>query len=653
MAGTITKGNEGIIKLQGGAEVPCLSSWELNTTASEQREVTRCMASNGDDNFSLWESVVAIGRGWRLSLTFYWQKTDEAAAPSFSPERTGETIDIELLPDGASGPSYEGSAIIQSLSKPAEIGVNITQTVNLIGDGDLFFGYEPTVSGSAPVDMANLVNDAISIDASTWFNGVVTSYSSFGLPQGVLLDPNTGMISGSIDADEGSLAVTITATNDLGSVDHNFFWFTWDAYSDAKGWYDTTPSTLKTDLVASFDSANSEYFNHPMDSEFDGAFSISVWVKTSGESWQGIIRAGVSSGPSWYLTLSNSGKPHLRVRDSSQSSTHIATSSITLNAWVHIYAGRDSGGATFLEIDRSASGTPVTNVTGTVGRNDGSRHVGLLGSNYFNGEMAHLAVWNRALTSAEITALYNGGTMQAIPDALKPGGVSYWPLWEPRGVRYDQWGSNHLTDNNTVGAAHGPVELQAGEYAGITKWLNQGLAASPFGEVSLNSSYLTFAPVINNGVPYWDAGAVALGQSSGTIDLPLTIVMVGKADADGGSVAAMFQGQSAGKKLVYINNDTLRTYDYATPAAAATGEDGHTKFVAICEFSDVAVMRVIYNGTEHLGGAIAGEGLLGALIGANSATSVTQAWKGTIEAAQIFDRVLTPQEIAALTALYA
>lgn len=47
------------------------------------------------------------------------------------------------------------------------------------------------------------------------------------------------------------------------------------------------------------------------------------------------------------------------------------------------------------------------------------------------------------------------------PDPLTVGLVSYWKLDEISGTRNDSWGSNHLTDNNTVTSAAGVVNTAA------------------------------------------------------------------------------------------------------------------------------------------------------------------------------------------------
>jgi hypothetical protein len=77
--------------------------------------------------------------------------------------------------------------------------------------------------------------------------------------------------------------------------------------------------------------------------------------------------------------------------------------------------------------------------------------VGKSGNDYTVSRVSDLAVWNRALTVAEIKNLATGLPLQ------RSGIVSYWPLDETSGTRADSLGTNHLSNNNGVGSAPGVV----------------------------------------------------------------------------------------------------------------------------------------------------------------------------------------------------
>ncbi|WP_285541387.1 putative Ig domain-containing protein, partial [Brucella sp. NBRC 12950] len=84
------------------------------------------------------------------------------------------------------------------------------------------------------VDQANDDADAItSLDVSDFFkdiDGDTLTYSATGLPKGLTIDPNTGIISGTIDPSAsqdgvgGAHSVTITVSDGTSTVDQTFTW---------------------------------------------------------------------------------------------------------------------------------------------------------------------------------------------------------------------------------------------------------------------------------------------------------------------------------------------------------------------------------------------------------------------------------------------
>lgn len=70
-------------------------------------------------------------------------------------------------------------------------------------------------------------------------------------------------------------------------------------------------------------------------------------------------------------------------------------------------------------------------------------------------------LWERAFSTNEVLGIFNSGSGKSYADltaAEKVGLVSYWNLDEVSGQRNDSHGTNHLTDNNTVGSVNsGPA----------------------------------------------------------------------------------------------------------------------------------------------------------------------------------------------------
>ncbi len=77
---------------------------------------------------------------------------------------------------------------------------------------------------------------------------------------------------------------------------------------------------------------------------------------------------------------------------------------------------------------------------------------------FYSGQIADVAYWNRALTTAEMNELYNQGAGRTYPfnkNSLQDDLVAYWKLDELSGTRYASVGTGDLTDINTVGAVTG------------------------------------------------------------------------------------------------------------------------------------------------------------------------------------------------------
>ena len=63
----------------------------------------------------------------------------------------------------------------------------------------------------------------IPLDTKPYFTGEELSYSATGLPQGLVIDPVTGIITGSPTI-EGTSAVAVTASNSAGQAGQSFSW---------------------------------------------------------------------------------------------------------------------------------------------------------------------------------------------------------------------------------------------------------------------------------------------------------------------------------------------------------------------------------------------------------------------------------------------
>lgn len=100
------------------------------------------------------------------------------------------------------------------------------------------------------------------------------------------------------------------------------------------------------------------------------------------------------------------------------------------------------------------------------------------------GKQGPAGLWNRVLTTGELDAIFNRGLGKRyadLTDAEKVGLVSYWNLDEQSGVRYDSHGTNHLTDNNTVGSVINAGDAMDGGAASFVAANGESLTKASLG----------------------------------------------------------------------------------------------------------------------------------------------------------------------------
>lgn len=151
-----------------------------------------------------------------------------------------------------------------------------------------------------------------------------------------------------------------------------------------------------------------------------GDFTINCWLKTSATGT--VVAAGKygGSGDTYWLGFVSGA-----IRFELKSGTYDITTTATTyndNAWHMVSAWRASG-VQYLAID---NGTPQSLANTTTIAPTGNLMLGKFGSGntfFYPGDMDEFGYWSRALTSTEITQLYNSGAGLAYPFGL----TSYTP----------------------------------------------------------------------------------------------------------------------------------------------------------------------------------------------------------------------------------
>jgi prepilin-type N-terminal cleavage/methylation domain-containing protein len=178
-------------------------------------------------------------------------------------------------------------------------------------------------------------------------------------------------------------------------------------------WQGTLGSQWTTGKVGSgagnFNGSN-QFVNIGNSSNIEPANSITVsaWVNPSSFT---PLSAAVSSITNGYILgyFSAAGSPNIYIWNSGTSNWSAAGSSITLstNAWQYLVGTFDGR---YLRIFINGTQTGVTDLGAsgnTIGYNSNTTYIGRYGNNYFPGLIDDVRIYNRALSAAEIQALYN------------------------------------------------------------------------------------------------------------------------------------------------------------------------------------------------------------------------------------------------------
>ena len=158
----------------------------------------------------------------------------------------------------------------------------------------------------------------------------------------------------------------------------------------------------------SFDGTN-DYIEYPIGLlSGAGEFSISLWINTSSSTESRIIQQRDSNGYNgeYMLNLKSSGKLNLQTYKSGYKWGGTTTSTINDSNWHHVcFVQKDNGGSLYLDgslkfTDNSSGKVELLFSTKTYVGGDKRNN-----NRFFNGKVDELRIYNRALTSTEISSL--------------------------------------------------------------------------------------------------------------------------------------------------------------------------------------------------------------------------------------------------------
>jgi hypothetical protein len=174
-------------------------------------------------------------------------------------------------------------------------------------------------------------------------------------------------------------------------------------------------ATAKVGNGRAFVASNTEWLSVASNSDLtfprNEDWTIALWVYPTGEAEQQIMAKDISTGREFSIYKSADERILLSFWSLGGATLQSSANALSLNSW-HFVVAKNESLATSLFRNTSVVAGPTTFAsnwgTATTPLNIGRR--AFAGANaYFDGTIDEVAVWRRALSSAEISELYNSG----------------------------------------------------------------------------------------------------------------------------------------------------------------------------------------------------------------------------------------------------
>lgn len=197
------------------------------------------------------------------------------------------------------------------------------------------------------------------------------------------------------------------------------------------------------------------------------SYEMVAWIRPRSVSTQReLISKGVNNISTYEFSLTQSLLNFVFRSSTGAVNVNTGNKAATANAWNFFRFGRDAAtGNIFLSRNND---TPTTAVQAIQAVSTNSFCIGDWGDTgqFRPGDcdIDSVGRWDRILTVDEYTFLYNSGLgvsfyeILAYQPSLLNNLVSYWQLSEGSGIRYDWWGTNHLSPNFTLTTTTGVID---------------------------------------------------------------------------------------------------------------------------------------------------------------------------------------------------
>lgn len=163
------------------------------------------------------------------------------------------------------------------------------------------------------------------------------------------------------------------------------------------------------------DTANLRYAS-------SNALSVSFWFKVSNTTGVKTLVSKWSNGGSakqnWIIYMNGSSL----VLGANGTGAVASKASLSANTWYHCVATMDTDRGCELYLDNSSPATGDAGPTWLDGT-DQLRFGQNTNTNYLNGMLDEVAIWNRVITSSEVASLYNSGSGLQYPFSASSGNI--------------------------------------------------------------------------------------------------------------------------------------------------------------------------------------------------------------------------------------
>ena len=187
-----------------------------------------------------------------------------------------------------------------------------------------------------------------------------------------------------------------------------------------------------------FDAGSSQYINcgNPTELQITGALTLSAWIKspTLTGTNQGIIYKDDNTNRCYKMQLAgSSGVPLGRLQFSTFESGVVdhtdGTTNLADDDWHHVVAVYTPSTSVVLYVDGAVQTTNTIGIPVSIDNDPADFEIGRKGDGtlYFDGNIDEVAIWNTALTAAQVTQVYNNGYPRDLT-FLSP--TSWWRLGE-------------------------------------------------------------------------------------------------------------------------------------------------------------------------------------------------------------------------------